>query len=207
MALNINGTTGISGVDGSVSAPAVTGTDSNTGITFPSADTIKFSTNGVERMQINNSGVTGTGISNGKLLQVVQGTQSSEHTFNTTSFVAGNLSVTITPTAASSKILIQTSVLIDTKASGRQLLIAVFRSINGGTFTNISGGSENANIGSFSGGNRLIESGSIIKLDTPSYSVGNSIVYKLFGKTNGSHDVAICGQDTESLILLSEVAA
>ena len=44
MALNINGTTGISGVDGSVSAPAVTGTDSNTGITFPAADTIKFAT-------------------------------------------------------------------------------------------------------------------------------------------------------------------
>jgi hypothetical protein len=64
MALNINGTTGISGVDGSVSAPAVTGTDSNTGITFPSADTIKFSTGGVERMAITNSGISGitTGI-------------------------------------------------------------------------------------------------------------------------------------------------
>ena len=59
MALNINGTTGISGVDGSASAPAVTGTDSNTGITFPSADTIKFSTGGVERMAITNSGVSG----------------------------------------------------------------------------------------------------------------------------------------------------
>jgi len=59
MALNINGTTGISGVDGSVSAPAVTGTDSNTGITFPSADTIKFSTGGVERMSITNSGISG----------------------------------------------------------------------------------------------------------------------------------------------------
>jgi len=59
MALNINGTTGISGVDGSVAAPAVTGTDSNTGITFPSADTIKFSTGGVERMAISNSGVSG----------------------------------------------------------------------------------------------------------------------------------------------------
>ena len=61
MSLNINGTTGISGVDGSLSAPAVTGTDSNTGITFPSADTIKFSTGGVERMSITNSGVTGGG--------------------------------------------------------------------------------------------------------------------------------------------------
>jgi len=61
MALNINGTTGISGVDGSVSAPAVTGTDSNTGITFPSADTIKFSTGGVERLAITNSGLSGVG--------------------------------------------------------------------------------------------------------------------------------------------------
>ena len=59
MALNINGTTGISGVDGSVSAPAVTGTDSNTGITFPAADTIKFATGGVERMAITNSGISG----------------------------------------------------------------------------------------------------------------------------------------------------
>ena len=59
MALNIDGTTGISGVDGSVSAPALTGTDSNTGITFPSADTIKFATGGVERMSITNSGVSG----------------------------------------------------------------------------------------------------------------------------------------------------
>ena len=62
MALNINGTTGISGVDGSLSAPAVTGTDSNTGITFPAADTIKFATGGVERLSITNSGVTGTGL-------------------------------------------------------------------------------------------------------------------------------------------------
>ena len=59
MPLNINGTTGISGVDGSVSAPALAGTDSNTGITFPAADTIKFATGGVERMAITNSGVSG----------------------------------------------------------------------------------------------------------------------------------------------------
>jgi len=62
MALNINGTTGISGVDASVSAPALTGTDSNTGISFPAADTIKFSTGGVERMSITNSGISGTGL-------------------------------------------------------------------------------------------------------------------------------------------------
>ena len=59
MALNINGTTGSSGVEGSASAPVLTGTDSNCGISFPAADTIKFSTGGVERMSITNSGVSG----------------------------------------------------------------------------------------------------------------------------------------------------
>lgn len=105
MALNINGTTGISGVDGSVSAPAVTGTDSNTGITFPSADTIKFSTGGVERMQISNSGVTGTGISAGKILQVVSNSSNTNVT-TSGSTISDILNVSITPSSASNKILL-----------------------------------------------------------------------------------------------------
>ena len=55
MALNINGTTGISGVDGSASAPAVTGTDSNTGINFGS-DTVNINTGGTTRATVDSSG-------------------------------------------------------------------------------------------------------------------------------------------------------
>ena len=55
MALNINGTTGISGVDGSASAPALTGTDSNTGINFGS-DTVNINTGGTTRATIDSSG-------------------------------------------------------------------------------------------------------------------------------------------------------
>jgi len=55
MALNINGTTGISGVDGSASAPALTGTDSNTGINFAS-DTVKINTGGVTRATVDSTG-------------------------------------------------------------------------------------------------------------------------------------------------------
>ena len=61
MALNINGTTGISGVDGSASAPAITGDDADTGISFPSANTIKFSAGGVEKFAISASGLSGDG--------------------------------------------------------------------------------------------------------------------------------------------------
>ena len=58
MAITISGTTGVAGVDGSASAPATTGTDSNSGIYY-GADVIKFSTGGTERMAISNSGITG----------------------------------------------------------------------------------------------------------------------------------------------------
>ena len=64
MSLELSGTTpAIKGVAGSVSAPALTGDDVDTGISFPSANTIKFSTNGVERIQITDAGISGTGIS------------------------------------------------------------------------------------------------------------------------------------------------
>ena len=111
MALNINGTTGISGVDASVSAPALTGTDSNTGISFPSADTIKFSTGGVERLSITNSGVTGTGISDGKVKQYKY--VSTSTTYSTTSGTYANMSafdLAITPTSASSILVVQLNI-------------------------------------------------------------------------------------------------
>ena len=60
MALNINGTTGISGVDGSASAPALQGTDSNTGINFAS-DTVNINTGGSTRATIDSSGNLGLG--------------------------------------------------------------------------------------------------------------------------------------------------
>jgi hypothetical protein len=48
MSLILNGDTGISAVDGTASAPALVGNDTNTGIYFPAADTIGFSEGGVQ---------------------------------------------------------------------------------------------------------------------------------------------------------------
>jgi len=62
MALNINGTTGISGVDGSASAPALQGTDSNTGINFAS-DTVNINTGGSTRVTVDSAGSVGIGTS------------------------------------------------------------------------------------------------------------------------------------------------
>ena len=47
MAVVINGTTGITDVDGSASAPALTGSTANTGIYFPSAGAVGFAESAV----------------------------------------------------------------------------------------------------------------------------------------------------------------
>ena len=146
MALNINGTTGISGVDGSVSAPAVTGTDSNTGITFPSADTIKFSTGGVERMSITNSGITG--LSGGKILQVVNLEKK-----DTTSLVNNNtrqdisgMTLSITPTAASSKILLHSDINLGIPSGGYNVPIFLMRNVAGGSYTDVAQGTDSSGL-------------------------------------------------------------
>ena len=55
MTLILSGTDGLSDVDGSAATPAIRGTDANTGIFFPAADTIAFSEGGVEAMRLDSS--------------------------------------------------------------------------------------------------------------------------------------------------------
>lgn len=62
MTLVLNGTTGVSAVDGSASTPAVQGGDTNTGVFFPAADTVAIATNGTERVRTDSSGNVGIGV-------------------------------------------------------------------------------------------------------------------------------------------------
>jgi hypothetical protein len=52
MTLILNGSVGVSDVDGSAATPAIRGTDANTGMFFPAADTIAFAEGGVEAMRL-----------------------------------------------------------------------------------------------------------------------------------------------------------
>jgi hypothetical protein len=55
MALVLDGSAGVSGVDGTASNPSYEGTDSNTGIFFPAADTVAIGTGGTEALRVNSS--------------------------------------------------------------------------------------------------------------------------------------------------------
>ena len=61
MTLILSGTDGLSDVDGTAATPAIRGTDANTGIFFPAADTIGFAEGGAEVMRIDSSGNVGVG--------------------------------------------------------------------------------------------------------------------------------------------------
>jgi hypothetical protein len=56
MPVVISGTNGVSGVDGTASNPSYEGTDSNTGIFFPAADTIAFAEGGTEVARFDSAG-------------------------------------------------------------------------------------------------------------------------------------------------------
>ena len=141
MSLELSGTTGVKGVAGSVSAPSIVGDDTNTGISFPSADTIKFSTGGVERMSITNSGVTG--ISGGKLLQTVTVSDSVRETSGSISLISAStyystpFAVTITPSATSSKILLMGHIMGEATIDDYLIVWSIERAISGGATTDI----------------------------------------------------------------------
>jgi len=75
MTLILSGTDGVSDIDGSAATPAIRGTDANTGIFFPAADTIGFATAGTEDMRIDSTGdviIGGTTVSATARLNVYQ---------------------------------------------------------------------------------------------------------------------------------------
>ena len=63
MPITINGTTGLAGVDGTAGTPAVQGSDTNTGLFYPAADTVAVATNGTERWRVDSSGNLNIGTS------------------------------------------------------------------------------------------------------------------------------------------------
>ena len=130
------------------------------------------------------------------ILQIVQNTTTTRLATNSTTYVASNHLVTITPVAANSKILINFAGCVNSNGTNFRAFVDIYRSINGGTFTGIApvgtaqtvGASNNEGFfGAIRADSSRVQAPTtIVFLDSPSYSVGNSIVYKLYARSSNS---------------------
>ena len=210
MAFILDGTTGIATVDGSVSAPSQRGQDNNTGISY-AADTIKFSTNGVERLAISNSGLSGdgsglTGVSAGKILKVHSVTSTTGQDITSSSYVdITNLTLTFQP-AATSKCLVVAVV------SGYGEFISTFHGYNrmrilrDSTVVGID--QRNIRLQTNSSTDYLQIGAPLTQciLDTHGANGSTNVTYKCQGQTNHGHMYTNSSYGTYSSLTVYEVA-
>ena len=144
------------------------------------------------------SGANLTGLAaGGKVLQVVQRYDSTfTRTANNTSTYGGTAHyVQITPQAAGSKILVNISGACNNNCAGNTIYMDIYSSVNGSSFASISPNGTSVPTAGFTlnkgDQSRNEIPMNIMYLDSPSYSLGNAIVYKLYIRNNGSGSVEV----------------
>ena len=114
----------------------------------------------------------------GKIIQVVQATTTDVASFSTSSsFVDGGVGATITPTAASSKILVQYRYATG-QSGGNVRSTRLARSINSGSYSEVT----NVRAHAYSGNTQTTSQIHLIDLtflDTPSYSLSQPVAYRV----------------------------
>ena len=137
----------------------------------------------------------------GNIIQIIQSTANGARAaVDSSTYVATSNTVTITPKIASSKILLQFNGEVNTNGSNARLFVTIYRSIASGTFANIApvGSSETVGANNNSGfigevradNSRMQVPFSTTYLDSPTYSVGQAIEYKLYMRSvNNSSNV------------------
>jgi len=147
----------LSGTDNSATTPAVTGTDTDTGIYYPTSNQVAIATNGTQAMLVNASqnttfagtlttaakGIAAASLPTGSVLQVVSATLNTYGSTGSTTYVAvTGLSVAITPATASNKVLIRGYIWL-AGSSQNGLFGAVFRDAS--ILSGVAGSSSNPN--------------------------------------------------------------
>ena len=146
-----------------------------------------------------------------RVLQIVQTSTHTRTETTATQYVSTSHAVTITPKAAGSKILLNFSGCVNTNGTNHRACIDIYRSVAGGTDTGIapvgSGQTIGANNNSgFFGAiradsSRLQAPTTVNFLDSPSYSLGNSIVYTLRIRSTNGNVVEIPSSNNEEPLI------
>ena len=173
----------------------------------------------VDTDMLANSAVSPAKRGTASILQIVQNITHTRFATTSGTFVASNLAVTITPLKAGSKILINFPTLVNSNGTNHRIFADVYRSVDGATATGIApqgtnhttGGNASAGFfGSIRGDNSRIQVPMNLQfLDTPSYTLGNSIVYTLYVRsgTGGTVEVPGSNEQEPGISMATEIAA
>lgn len=140
------------------------------------------------------------GLGGGKILQVVQGTSSTQTSSTSTSYVTTGLSATITPSSSSNQVLVVANTGAQCNNANNHVVFSLFRGSVAGT-----------NLGNGNNGGTQIYPGiyataSISFLDSPSTTSAQT--YTLGMRTNGATTSVIAQNgNSTGTILLIEVSA
>jgi hypothetical protein len=177
---------------------------------------VVFGTNDLERMRIDSSGnvklsTAGTAIQNssgrpmlnqtGGILQVVQGTATTNTTTTSSTFVTTGLSATITPSSTSSKILIFAQPLVYTNNASTGPILTIYR---GGTNLGVGTYTYPALGWAFANGSTLGSSFSINYLDSPATT--SATTYTVYFLSTSGGTCGVNQYNTPSTITLMEIA-
>ena len=144
----------------------------------------------------------------GGIIQVLQGETNNRVETSSESFVATNLSATITPKFNTSKVFIMISGDCNTNADDNAVFMTIYRSIGGGTFENIGDSTYGFAVAKSYAG-RLHSCVSINYLDSPATT--SAVEYKLYIRktSTGSGNIEFPVNDgaQKAYITLMEVSA
>ena len=163
--------------------------------------------------------LTTTNPRSGTTVQRVQTITHTRLATNSITYVASAHTVTITPVFAGSKILVNFHSMINTNGEAFRAFVDVYRSINGGTFTGIAPVGSTQTVGANNNhgfiaevradSSRIQVPFAINYLDSPSYSVGNTIEYKLYMRshsTNNTVELPASNNSEPVINMLTEIA-
>ena len=188
-----------------IAAPAVAGSGT---LTLPVAtDTLigKATTDTLTNKSIAATQLTGTiaasALPAGSVLQVVQGTYSTAISTSSASYVTTNLTASITPRSASSKILISVSFPSTNQNLGNQVTATIYR---GATNLSVSGTNLNGFGQTYNGAGNSQANYSMCFLDSPSTT--SSTTYTAYYASTNTGTVAAFINNQTGTITLMEIA-
>jgi hypothetical protein len=149
MSLILDGTTGLSDVDGTAAAPAIRGTDANTGVFF-GTDVVGVSTGGSERVRVDASGNVGIGTTAPRTkFASINGTDNATGGSDPSGFAGGFVGAT--GTANQSTLSVESNDTIAANTGGSIGLGGRYNSTSWAQWAKIGALKDNATSGEFGG--------------------------------------------------------